>query len=123
MMSDEIHWSYHSEFFTFLFKTWDVAAAKAIIREEPRVVECIDVSDLAKFIGTSTRVGVLISRERVENDDRIDLMVPLVAVVTPKGNGLVIDGWHRVAKAVALGVSTLPVVWLNAGESARVRLT
>jgi hypothetical protein len=128
--SDSITWTPSGETFSFLFTEWDVDAAKAIIQAKPRRIERIAVSDLEPFLGKQTRTesgglviraGILTSTERVDTDETIDLAVPLIAAFTKQGNALPIDGWHRVAKAVALGVETLPIVFLTKAESQRVR--
>jgi hypothetical protein len=129
MTSDSVTWTFHEELFSFLFKTWDVDAAKAIILGAPREIERVPVSTLEPFLskqiktetGTRIRAGILTSPDRVANDERIDLEIPIIVATTVTG-GIPIDGWHRVAKAVALGVEWLPVVYLTETESERVRL-
>jgi hypothetical protein len=130
--SDTITWFMSDETFTFMWSEWDVDAAKAIIRAKPRKIERTTVDRLEPFLskrtphehdsGFTIRAGILTDADRVANDATINLDVPLIVVITPEGNALPIDGWHRVAKAVALGVETLPLVYLTKAESKRVRL-
>jgi hypothetical protein len=130
--SDSITWTPMEETFTFLWSEWDVDAAKAIIQAKPRKIERIAVDRLEPFLskrtphktgtGFTIRAGILTDADRVANDESISLDVPLIVAITPEGNALPIDGWHRVAKAVALGVETLPLVYLTKAESKRVKL-
>ena len=129
--SDSITWTYAEEMFSFLTSDWDVDAAKRIIAAKPRKIERIDTHVCEPFLsrrmatpggGLTIRAGILTNSERVANDASIDLTIPLIVAHTKQGNALPIDGWHRVAKAVALGVEKLPVVYLTKAESKRVRL-
>ncbi len=53
----------------------------------------------------------------------VDLTEPLIAVPAPSGDGLlIIDGRHRVHRALANGVERLPVVLLTAEEELRCRI-
>lgn len=130
-MSDCITWHDHlGEVFTFLGASWDVSAAKTILRAKPRPVERVAVSDLEPFLSRRTkrgdgslsiRAGIVVDAERVESDDEIDLAIPLIAAHTSGDNAIPIDGWHRVARAVARGVADLPIVYLTKSESDLVR--
>jgi hypothetical protein len=130
--SDSITWTFAEETFTFMWSEWDVDAAKAIIAAKPRKIERTTVDRLEPFLskrtphetgtGFTIRAGIVVDADRVANDEMINLDVPLIVAITPEGNALPIDGWHRVDKAVALGVETLPLVYLTKAESKRVRL-
>jgi hypothetical protein len=130
--SDSIAWAMMDETFTFMWSEWDVDAAKAIVQAKPRKIERIAVDRLEPFLskrtphetgtGFTIRAGIVTDEIRINTDETISLDVPLIVAITPEGNALPIDGWHRVAKAVALGVETLPLVYLTKAESKRVRL-
>ncbi|MBG0824898.1 hypothetical protein HS048_29810 [Planomonospora sp. ID91781] len=58
-----------------------------------------------------------------EHARTVDLAEPLIAVPVPDGGGpLVIDGWHRIHKALATGVERLPVIFLTAEEELACRV-
>jgi hypothetical protein len=128
--SDSITWTRREEAFAFLLTEWDVNAAKDIIEAKPRRIERIDVACLEPFLskrtetetGMTIRAGIVVDDDRVANDESIDLSIPIIVAFTPGGNALAIDGWHRIAKAVALGVEKLPAVCLTKAESKRVWL-
>jgi len=117
--SETVTWFDQPEFFTFLSFQWDVRAAKAIIREAPRLIQRVNVADLRPFLSRAARIQVDPARA---SDPSVDLTVPLVAVTTAQGSGLPIDGWHRVAKAIHAGVADLPIVFLTETESEAVRV-
>ena len=123
-MSSDFTWNDTEESFCFLHKSWDVQAAKAIIRDKPREVGMVLVSDLEPFLaksthtpsgGTRIRAGITLDLDLA--DPSIDLSMPLIGAITKQGNALPIDGWHRVARAVRDGVDTLPIVFLTKAES------
>jgi hypothetical protein len=123
--SDTVPWTFSEETFGFLWSEWDVDAAKAIIQAKPRKIERVAVSDLEPWLskrtrtetGMSIRAGIVVDDGRVANDAKIDLSIPLIAVTLKQGGALPIDGWHRVARAVAQGVVDLPIVFLTKSES------
>ncbi|MEU8178634.1 hypothetical protein AB0C14_37695 [Microbispora hainanensis] len=53
----------------------------------------------------------------------VDLSEPLIAVpASPRGGALVIDGWHRIARALREGVTELPVILLSKEEEYACRI-
>jgi hypothetical protein len=92
-------------------RVFDVRRAKQIISRAPREVRLVDVESIRKRFEPG-RVGV----DMAEIDRLpIDLDFPLILV--PEGEGvLIIDGWHRVAKAISNQIATLRAVWLTEAE-------
>jgi len=105
---------YEDEHYSFAFGRyiWDVTRAWRIVERDlaaagrPRVE--VSVAECRELLGM-----LHLDRERVMSDE-IDLSVPLLlAPVRAPGDPayqartLVIDGWHRLAKAEYLGVQTL----------------
>ena len=100
-----------SESFIFFNTVWSVRMAKKILIESPRSSVLINPKDwlgLIKIINPSEK-------------DSIDLTVPIILIRWCNGY-LPIDGWHRLAKAVKIGIR-LPAVKLNTSESSLLRLS
>jgi hypothetical protein len=52
----------------------------------------------------------------------VDLAEPLIAVPIPDAGWLIIDGWHRIHKALTAGVEKLPVIVLTPEEELACRI-
>lgn len=102
------------EHFQFLSYRWDVARAKKIANELP--VGFIDLRPFFPWLNV-----VRIDARRVPH---VDLTQPLIlARVTELGGAaMLIDGWHRVARAHRDGVTELPCVVLDTVQERAVRL-
>jgi hypothetical protein len=90
---------------------YDVGMAKAILKKNPREsvnVELCQFEDLAKKIAGYSTSGV-----------RLD--VPIILIPVGEGHEP-IDGWSRIIKATQEGRSSLPAVFLTAGEKEQIRL-
>ncbi|MFC5832281.1 hypothetical protein [Nonomuraea insulae] len=57
-----------------------------------------------------------------EHAYRVDLSEPLIMATVPNGGMLIIDGWHRLCKAVAFGVAELSAVILTEEEELACRI-
>ena len=127
------------EVFDFLFSRWDVRRAKRLLAVKSSTkVGRVLVENLKSLLQTTTKnedgsmtitMGVSVDWNRVKADcaapveeQKIDLTVPLIFVQTKEGNVLPIDGWHRTAKAILLGVTELPAIMLSKKDSTAVRL-
>jgi hypothetical protein len=102
------------EFFRFLGYRWDVTAAKEIAAALP--VQRFDPRSWAKLLRC-----VRIDREHVPYAD-LSRPVIVARVREMDGAPMVIDGWHRIARAQAEGVTALPCVVLTEEQEYRVRL-
>lgn len=100
-----------SETFVFFNVVWSVRMAKKILIENPRRSVEINPSDWRGFIQ-------IIQPAPIETP--IDFRVPIICIKWWKGY-FPIDGWHRLEKALELGIM-LPSVRLDANESSLVRM-
>lgn len=102
--------------FTFLTHTWDVTAAVALA----------DGLEARSFVVASAAHLLPLIRVDREYAAGADLSVPLVVVPFRLAPGqvspLVIDGWHRLWRAQAEGVSHLPCKVLTQAQEKQVRL-
>ncbi|WP_431898380.1 hypothetical protein [Nonomuraea sp. bgisy101] len=93
---------------------WDVSAAKklAVGRVPDTRVEVAAWAAMARLIG--------INADHVPN---VELDEPLIAVPVPNGEGpMIIDGWHRICKALRRGVPELDAVALTSDEELACRI-
>lgn len=125
------------ECFRYVATHWNIDAAKAILKSKPRESKAIDVEEWAQLLSKETvterdkdgnpcawkrQAGVAFNRENSEAEPSpLDLGVPVIMIQFDDGCVLVIDGWHRIARAQHLGVKTLPAVLLDKEESRWVR--
>ncbi|MFG2042198.1 hypothetical protein [Dactylosporangium sp. NPDC048998] len=100
------------EVFRFLAWAWDVTAGNALAADYP--VRQADVTVLA---GIAQLIGVNQDRAEVA-----DLSRPLLIAPIPGAGLFVIDGWHRITRALAEHVTHLPARVLTEADEARIRL-
>ncbi|MCC5579242.1 hypothetical protein IMZ11_26800 [Microtetraspora sp. AC03309] len=102
-----------NEAFHFLAWSWDVTTAKAYA-EGRKPTGRLDPDVWRGYLGAiridDTRIGT------------VDLSVPLIAVLIPNAGPFIIDGWHRIARALRDGVPKLQVVLLTAEEEYACRI-
>lgn len=122
--SSEVKWNTDTEeYFSLLGHGWDIVKAKLIILNKPREIVQIDPNAFEPLIGGPTasggiRMGISIDRSRIASDD-IDLSIPVIIVETDHGDHMLIDGWHRLAKALHLK-QNLTAVILSPVENRKV---
>ncbi|MDT0318532.1 hypothetical protein [Streptomyces millisiae] len=102
------------EYFQFLAYRWDVTRAQEIAADLPVYRMAVE-----PWFGWLPAV-------RIDEDyiDRVDLGRPLIMVKIKEADGalLIIDGWHRIARAQRDSVSHLPVTVLNEEQEREVRI-
>jgi hypothetical protein len=100
------------ERFHLLRWSWNVTRGWQIAGDRGAVD--IPVSALGSLLGL-----IRIDHEHVKT---VDTSRPLLAVPFPDDPSvlLVIDGWHRIARAVTDGLESLPVVPLSADEAREI---
>ena len=113
--SSETDWQPRlGEQFMFAGKRYDLAKAKELIKATPRPVEN---KPLLTF-KTAYYEGVKIDWEKAE---KTDPAIPAIAATEEGGKLLLIDGWHRYAKALRTRLTEIPVVVLTEEETKSIR--
>lgn len=105
------------QFFDFGVYEYDIDAAERILAETPREPMPAPASALGGFL----RLGIVnVDPVHVRT---VDVTKPLIAAVLTEmdGTALIIDGWHRVARAIDDQVAQLQVLVLTAEETEQVR--
>ncbi|MEZ0076252.1 hypothetical protein [Planotetraspora sp. GP83] len=102
-----------TEVFHFLAWSWNITAAKGYAhgrkpggRLSPRA--------WGRYLA-----AIWIDEVRVSE---VDLTVPLIAVPIPDAGLFIIDGWHRIARALREEVAELPVIVLAEQEEYACRI-
>lgn len=101
------------EYFHFLTYRWDITRARAVAVDLP--VERFDPQLYFAWL----------SAVRIDEGHLVqaDLSEPLIfAQVAELGDVMLIDGWHRLARARRDGVTDLPCVVLDAEQERQVRV-
>jgi hypothetical protein len=100
------------EVFRFLAFAWDVTEGHRRAADYP--IRQVDVTVLAGFA----------SLIRVNDAylDRVDLTRPILIAPIPEAGNLVIDGWHRVHRALRDGLTHLPARVLTDADEQHIRI-
>ncbi|MGW0805567.1 hypothetical protein [Nonomuraea sp. NPDC002799] len=101
------------EFFQMLGWRWDITAAKKLIRgraPDGRVV--------TEWWAAMLNLVAI----DAEHAAQVDLSEPLIVATVPTGGVLIIDGWHRLCKAVTIGLPELSAVVLTTEEERACRI-
>ncbi|MFB4284996.1 hypothetical protein ACBJ59_57700 [Nonomuraea sp. MTCD27] len=101
------------EFFQMLGWSWDITAAKKLT--QGRAPEGVIVTEWWAAMLNLVAIDA-------EHAAQVDLSEPLIAATVPTGGILIIDGWHRLCKAVTIGLPELPAVVLTAEEERACRI-
>jgi hypothetical protein len=108
-------WKYTREILTSNGHTYSVDEARKILNSRPRESVYFPIKHLRK------EVDHMFQGQHF-SDSRANLNVPIIIVTTKNNGEEVIDGWHRLEKALRLGYVALPAVRLNKSETERVRI-
>lgn len=101
------------EMFVFLGRAWDVDRATRLAARRP-----VTWADVA-LLGWARHV----IHADPTHAATVTLSRPLIAVPVPNADvPLVIDGWHRIHRAITEGIAQLPVIVLDATEERACRL-
>jgi hypothetical protein len=104
------------QIFRFLNNAWDVDAALALVAQRKP-----DLMPVTKELANSAQ---FIEVDEAWANSHADLAIPVILVTLPEGSGcLIIDGWHRIAKALGEGKRTLPAHLLSEDDSEALRLS
>lgn len=101
------------EFFQMLAWRWDVTAAKKLTqgRTPDGRIEPSEWAGMLRLVAINA-----------EHATQVDLSEPLIVAPVPNGGLLIIDGWHRLRKALDTGVPELFAVVLTAEEELTCRM-
>ena len=100
------------EVFRFLTWAWDITLAHDLTSNSP--ILTVDITPLTGF---AKLVAVNPARVAVA-----DLTRPLLVAPLPNAGNLVIDGWHRIHRALQEQVTHLPAIVLTAEDERHCRL-
>ncbi|NRQ38433.1 ParB N-terminal domain-containing protein [Nonomuraea sp. NN258] len=101
------------EFFQMMAWRWDITTAKKLTRDRTPEGR-IEPGEWAGMLQL-----VAINREHAA---QVDLSEPLIVATVPNGGMLIIDGWHRLYKALNAGIPELLAVVLTAEEELACRM-
>lgn len=102
-----------------MLKAWDIDKAKDIIRRkqrEPKMIRIGALGSLRSMIHVDKGYAATIN---------LDIADPLIAVPVKTKDGvyyMIIDGWHRIERAVQLDVQEFPAYILTAKEARAIEL-
>jgi hypothetical protein len=100
------------EVFRFLAWTWDISQAHRLAAGYP--TRQVDIAGQAGF-------AALIHVDPAHVDE-VDLAAPILIAPVPGLGNLVIDGWHRVHRALRDGHTVLPARMLSEADEKQIRI-
>ncbi|MER6007949.1 hypothetical protein ABT120_56080 [Nonomuraea angiospora] len=101
------------EVFQMLGWRWDITAAKKLTQGRAP-----DGRIVTEWWAAMLQLVAI----NAEHAAQVDLSEPLIVATVPNGGVLIIDGWHRLCKAVTIGVPELFAVVLTAEEERACRI-
>ena len=104
-------WKPTGEDFDLAGHIFNVDKAKRLITKSPRSVEPIRVEDFAPYLVDE------IVRVRAAGSKKYQLDVPVIVGTMKSGRRILLDGWHRLRKAMDTGIAELPAVILTHEET------
>src|ERR1700744_4650612 len=114
--SSQIDWQPRlGEQFVYSGKHYDLAKAKELIKATDRPVE---KRPLSQFKGMYYE-AVKIDWDKAE---KTDTGIPVIVATEEGGKVILIDGWHRYAKALRTRLTEIPCVVLSEEETKQVRV-
>lgn len=112
--SDQIDWqSRLGEQFVFAGKHYDLAKAKELIKAAPRPVEKRPLAQFKPMYYEAVKIDW-------DKAEKTDTEIPVI-VATEDGKPVLIDGWHRFAKALRARLNEIPAVVLTEDETKQIR--
>jgi len=112
--SSETNWEPRlGEQFTYAGKHYDIAKAKNLIKATPRPVENKPVALFRPMYFGAVKIDW-------DKAEKTDPTIPVIAA-TEEGKLVLIDGWHRYAKALKARMMEIPVVALTEDETKTIR--
>ena len=112
--SNQIEWLPRlGETFIHGVTRYDLAKAKALINATPRPVEMRPLAQFKAMYYESVKIDW-------DKAEKTDPAIPAI-VATEGGNPILIDGWHRYAKALRMRLTEIPVVVLTEEETKQIR--
>lgn len=113
--SDAWTWREDLQDFEFSGHFFNLDKAKKIITKRPRPVETMQVDEFAYML-----IDAII-RVKAATSPKYKLDVPVIIGTLTSGRRLLLDGWHRLRKALDTKVKELPAVILTREETAEVK--
>jgi hypothetical protein len=112
--SNQIDWQPRlGEQFVFAGKHYDVAKAKELIKATPRAVEPRPMAQFKSMYYEAVKIDW-------DKAEKTDPSIPVIAA-TEDGKPVLIDGWHRYAKALRTRLTEIPCVILTEEETKQIR--
>ena len=118
-MSDEYSWNLERDEQTqHLLTRWDVRMAKHLLVNVPRHVELLCLQRYRDAFQIILEDAVL---KHDADWDKVDPRLPVIFGTDGDGKKFILDGIHRLMKAVDTRVDWLPTVTLTEAETEQVR--
>lgn len=103
------------EVFEFWEAEFNITRAKMIIQKAPRPIERVSLNPLA------TLLELMVELDPPKKGRVYDVTFPIIMATLKRSGHVPIDGWHRIDKALKIGLQTIPAVILTAEETRIVR--
>ena len=113
--SNTIEWQPRlGEQFQFSGRHYDLAKAKDLIKAAPRPIE-------PKPLGLFKSMYYEAVKIDWDKAEKTDPAIPVIVATEEGGKLVLIDGWHRYAKALRTRLTEIPTVTLTEEETKQIR--
>ena len=102
------------EQFIFEGKHYDLAKAKGLIKAAARPVENKPLSLFHSMYYEAVKIDW-------DKADKTDPSIPFIVATEDGGKLMLIDGWHRYARALKMRLTEIPTVTLTEEETKQIR--
>lgn len=106
------------EVFTFLMSAYDISYARLLVRLR-KPDGCVSVREYYEGVIVT---GIVEIDETYALSGAVRLDRPLIVGTFRSGSRVVLDGYHRIARAYHTGVCELPCYTLSVAETDRIRI-
>ena len=113
--SSETDWQPRlGEQFLFGGKRYDLAKAKELIKATPRPVEMRPLSQFKAMYYEAVKIDW-------DKAEKTDFAIPSIVATEEGGKPVLVDGWHRYAKALRARQTEIAAVVLTEEETKQIR--
>jgi hypothetical protein len=113
--SSSIDWQPRlGEQFIFAGRHYDLAKAKELIKATPRPIEVKPLSLFKSMYYEAVKIDW-------DKAEKTDPAIPAIVATEEGGKPVLIDGWHRYAKALRTRLTEVPTVALTEEETKKIR--
>lgn len=116
---------FRQEVYHLLREAYDIDAAKKIIQEKELPVVNVELAGIRNLVWRPTNgnhpIFHILDWQKIDSDV-VSLDFPIILAEHPTQGPIIIDGWHRAAKAVDQNIPTIEGFYLELKDTKKIAL-